>query len=69
MRYQLKNPMIDSLKLVEQVLVNRGIKFEDINRFKFQNDFTQQAAGTLIKAYGSDYDTIVEYKNLGLMEQ
>ena len=41
----------------------------DINRFKFQNDFTQQAAGTLIEAYGSDYDTIVEYKNLGLMEQ
>ena len=35
LRYQLINPIQDSLKPVEQVLVNRGIKFEDIIHFKF----------------------------------
>ena len=35
MRYQLINPMKDSLSAVDQVLINRGIKFEDITRFKY----------------------------------
>ena len=35
LRYQLINPMNDSLKPVDQVLFNRGIKIEDITHFKF----------------------------------
>lgn len=41
----------------------------DVIRFRFQNEFTQQAASTLIKAYGRNYKTSVEYENLGIWEQ
>ena len=40
MRYQLIAPRDEAMSAVEQVLHNRGIKLEDMERFKYpsQND-------------------------------
>ena len=40
MRYQLINPVNESMSALEQVLSNRGIKPEDLEHFKYpsQND-------------------------------
>ena len=70
MRYQLIAPRDEAMSAVEQVLSNRGIKLEDMDRFKYpsQNDIIDplklehmnEGAKMLIKHIGQDDEIFIQ---------